>query len=185
MCKEKLSSEKWELDLLQKRILYLDTSTTPGVAKRFGKAMVWLNSQDEEKPISLYIDSPGGNADAGLDICDMIRHSRAPVIGVVYRQAYSMAAVILQACSTRKCMRNAAILIHSIRLCEAPLDELEDDLEKTLAKTRKCQAAVNEIIQSRTGFSDEKMREINKKDEFFSAEQALKLGLIDEILDEK
>lgn len=183
MCEKELNPEKWALDLLQKRILYLDGSTTPITARQLGRAIVWLNAQDEEKPITLYIDSPGGNADAGLDICDIIRHSHAPIIGIVYRQANSMAATILQVCTTRKCLPNACILVHSLRLCEAPLDELEDNPEKALAKTRRTQAIVNKIIQSRTGFSDKRMKEINKKGEFFTSEKALSLGLIDEIID--
>lgn len=185
MSEKEFSIEQFHLDLLQKRVIYLDGNITSEVAKQFGKAIVWVNAQDDKRPITLYLDSPGGNADAGLDMCDMIRHSRAPVTGIVYRQASSMAAVILQTCTTRKCMSNAGILLHSIRLNEVPLDQLEDDLEKAIEKTRKIQAAVNKVVQSRTGFSNEKMREINKKDQFFSPDQALELGLIDEILDEK
>lgn len=183
MCEKELSPEKWALDLLQKRVLYLEGSTTPNIARQLGKAIIWLNAQDEEKPITLYIDSPGGNADAGLDICDIVRHSRAPITGIVYRQANSMATVILQACTVRNCLPNACLLVHSIRLCEAPLHELEDDFEKAIASTRKVQAAVNKIVQSRTGLSDKKMRELNKKGAILSSQEALKLGLIDEIID--
>ena len=69
-------------DLLNKRIIYLEGGIDQEAAKNVGKALLWLNTQDSTKEITLYIDSVGGNVEAGLGIVDMIKNIHAPGMGI-------------------------------------------------------------------------------------------------------
>lgn len=169
-------------DLLSKRIIYLSGEITHEMASKFGKAVVWLNAQSSQKPISLYIDSAGGLASAGLDIYDMVRHSKAPITGIVYRRANSMASVILQGCVSREALPNAEILVHSVRLNELPLSNVEDDIDKALKKGRELQSTINEIFKNRTGLSIAVIKKMNRENKSMSSREALACGLIDKIL---
>lgn len=169
-------------DLLSKRIIYLSGEVTAEMANRFGKAVVWLNAQSSKKPITLYIDSAGGLVSAGLDVYDMVKHSKAPITGIVYRRAYSMASVILQGCASREALPNAELLIHSIRLNELPLSNVEDDIDKALKRGRELQHSVNEIYKNRTGCSIPMIKKMNRENKYITTTEALELGLIDKIL---
>lgn len=100
------------------------------MARDAGKAIVWLNAINK-KEITLYIDSGGGEVQAGLDIYDMIKHSKAPVTGIVYRKANSMASVILQACVKRKAFENAEIIIHDISIRKSLSELLKRNIKKS------------------------------------------------------
>lgn len=169
-------------DLLSKRIIYLSGDINAEIANKFGKAVVWLNAQSSKKPISLYIDSAGGLVSAGLDIYDMVRHSKASITGIVYRRAYSMASVILQGCASREALPNAELLVHSIRLNELPLSNVEEDIDKALNRSRVMQEAINEILKNRTGLSTATIKRMNRENKYMSAQEALACGLIDKIL---
>ena len=168
-------------DLLEKRTIYLGDRITDELASQFGMVMVWLNKQNEE-PIDMYFDSPGGSVAAGLDIYDMVRHSKAPVTGIIYRHADSMAAVIIQGCTTRQALPNADLLIHGVRISDFSLISIEDDIEKALRKAREQQSIINTILHERTGLSLSAIRKMNRQGKTISATEAFSLGLIDEIL---
>lgn len=169
-------------DLLSKRVIYLSGDITSEMASKFGKAVVWLNAQSSKKPIVLYIDSAGGLVSAGLDIYDMVRHSKAPITGIVYRRAYSMASVILQGCVSRESLPHAEILVHSVRLNELPLNNIEEDIDKALKKGRELQSTINEIFKNRTGLSVAVIKKMNRENKTISPSEALEYGLIDKIL---
>ena len=170
--------DRWELDLAEKRILYLSGEINANHAEKFGIGVVWLNAQDKESPITLYIDSPGGSVPAGLDIYDMIRHSSAPFTGIVYRRANSIAGVILQACATRQALPNAEILIHCTRLRDVPID----DIDAFVREARKGQEIINTIYHERAGITQRALKKLNREHNPISATDAFSLGLIDEIL---
>lgn len=169
-------------DMLSNRIIYISGGITPDVSNKFGKAIVWLNSQSTTKDIAVYIDSPGGSVSAGLDIYDMMKHSSAPITGIVYRRAHSMASLILQGCKTRCALPHADLLVHSIRLNELPLSEIEKDFEKALKKSRELQYIVNEIYKKRIGCSMRAIEKMNTDDKLISAKEAFDIGLIDIII---
>lgn len=183
MTQKPFDPERWERDLVESRILYMAGSISSDDANLFGKAIVWLNSQSKLDPITLYINNNGGDVNSGLDIYDMIKHSKAPVNGIVYSKAYSMAAIILQACTTRQALPNSEILIHSIRLAQnMPLCRIEDDIDKALRGPRALQATINNILHERTGLSLRAIQKLNREDREISAKEALALNLIDEII---
>ncbi len=169
-------------DLLKKRTIYLNGEITPEMAREFGMAIVWLNAKDDKSEISLYIDSGGGSAAAGLNMYDMVKHSKALVIGTVYRKASSMASVILQACDMRLAMRNADFLIHNLRIGEISLDKLDEDPEEALKQARGRQRSIDMIYLLRTKRTIKEVHSKLKENKVMSAEEALAFGLIDKII---
>lgn len=170
------------LDLLEKkRVIYVHEKITPGMAREFGFAVMWLNAQNSNE-IKIIIDSDGGSAAAGLDMYDMIKFSKAPVTGVVYGYASSMASVILQACDKRYALPHANILIHYLKTYEIPLNEIDEDIEKAIRFSRDRQNSINGIYGQTTGKSLEEIQEALKKGEMMTAKEALEFGLIDEII---
>lgn len=138
-------------DILRKGIIYLEGEVNRDMAIRIGKSILWLNAQDDIKEISLSIDSSGGSVTAGLDIYDIIRHSKIPVIGIVFRHANSIATVILQGCKVRKALKHADMLIHNIKVSNEEWHKFEEDLEETLKEVRRHQQEINELMAERTG----------------------------------
>ncbi|MFA6495024.1 MAG: ATP-dependent Clp protease proteolytic subunit [Candidatus Paceibacterota bacterium] len=176
---------EFDLDLFRKRILYLHGEITDQMAAEVGAAIVWLNALSSE-PITIYVDSPGGKAGAGLDIVDAIKNSTAPVDAIIYRRANSMASVVTQACRRRMIMRGAEMLLHAIRV-DRPLDVLEDDAEraKSLAEISGMQRRVEELFAARTGQDIDKIRQLIRVGENvtrLNAEKALELGFVDKII---
>lgn len=178
-----LNKKEALIELVQKRrIIYLDERITTETAKDFGLVIPWLNSQNDEE-IKLIIDCGGGSAAAGLNMYDMVVFSNAPVVGIVYGQASSMASVILQACKKRYALPHAGVCIHYLKTYEIPLNDLDEDPEKALKSVRERQKSVNDIYHKRTGKSLEEIKIALKEDKLLSAKEALEFGLIDEIID--
>jgi ATP-dependent Clp protease protease subunit len=143
--------------------------------------LLYLESQDPEKEISLYINSPGGVAYAGLAIYDVIQHIRPPVSTTCVGMGMSAAAMVLCAGAPGKrfALPNARIMIHqgSAGTRGAPSD-MEIQLREVLATTRR----MAEIVAHHTGQPLEKVERDLDRDYFMSAEEALAYGMIDEVL---
>lgn len=168
-------------DTIKARTLYIYGEINSELAARVGKAIVWLNSMDNTKEIVLYIESSGGDVKAGLDIYDMINHSRAPITGIVYRMANSMAAVILQACKTRKAMPHSEILAHGINV-RRPLYDLEENAKEVLKGSKYLQQRIEKIISQRVDITLEKAKKLLKEGKALKPSEAKEIGLIDEII---
>lgn len=152
------------------------------MAHDVGIAIAWLNAEDSVSPITIYIDSNGGEVMAGLHIYDAIKNSEASTIGIVYRRANSAASIVLQGCAKRQIMKNAGVLIHHIRVRELPLDKIEDDPEKAFQESHALQKRLNEIYQERTRRSVKEIKDIMRDEVLMTAEEALDFGLVDEII---
>lgn len=172
-------------DLLENGILYLQGSIDAHAATELGKALIWLNRKDpgqvERKEILLYIDSEGGKTQAGMSIYDMIYCSRIPVTGIVYRRAYSAAAIILQACHQRVAMQNAEILFHPCSF-ELGLDEIDEDMEQGLRLVKQRESNHTHIVAVRSGKSVEEAWDFIKRETYLSAEKALEHGFVDKVI---
>lgn len=175
-------SKKLFEDLLLKRVLYLEGEINSDKAAIIGQAIIWLNTLDSKGEITLYIDSGGGDALAGLDIYDIIRHSQAPVIGIVYRRAFSMAAVILQACEVRKAMEYSELALHDISVTRRLSELMEGKLEEVLKGTLQRQESIYEIFRHRSRLTIEEIKAFCKTYKSLSALEAKEFGLIDEII---
>lgn len=180
--REKLDKDQILSDLLRKRIVYIDGSICSDMAHDVGIALAWLNAEDSDSPITIYIDSNGGEVMAGLHIYDAIRNSKAPTTGIVYRRANSAASIVLQSCAKRQIMKNAGVLIHYLRIKELPLDKIEDDPEKALQQSHELQKRLNEIYQERTKRPVKEIKDIMRKEALMTADETLAFGLVDEII---
>jgi len=167
-------------DLLQKRIIYLSGDITNKVAIRIGEQVIWLNTRSDED-ITLYISSGGGEVKPGLDLYDIIKNSAAKVKGIVYGQACSMAAVVLQACTKRVAFEHAEIAIHGIKVCKE-LFELEDNWDNALEWPRKKQDEIFFIFAEATHQSLDEIKKLSKEKERMNAQEAVKLGFLDEVM---
>lgn len=173
---------KFANSLIERRKIYLGGDIEGGLANQVGKMILYLNSKGSEE-ISLVINSDGGSVSAGLDIYDVIRYSPAPVNGIVYRRANSMATVILQGCAKRIAMPHAVFAFHKLQLSiSGDWDELEETLKNKTDEMRKYQDELYKILSFRSRLEIEKIKEICKKKMTLSAVQMKNLGLIDEIV---
>jgi ATP-dependent Clp protease protease subunit len=168
--------------LLRERIIFLGQEVDDQIANLIVAQMLFLESQDPERDIHLYVNSPGGLAYAGMAIYDVMQHVRCEVSTVCVGMGMSAAAMILCGGATGKryAVPSAKIMIHqgSAGARGAPRD-MEIHLREVLATTRR----MAEIIAHHTGRPiDEVERDIDR-DYFMTADEAVAYGIIDEVLE--
>ncbi len=174
---------QWDIfsRLLKDRIIFLGTEVNDDVANAIIAQMLFLESSDPDKEITLYINSPGGSITAGLAIYDTMQYVRAPVATVCLGQAASMAAWILAAGAKglRKCLPNGRIMIHQ------PLGGIRGqatDIEIHAREILKLREQMNTILANHTGQTPDRIKEDTERDRYLSAEEAKEYGLIDEVI---
>jgi ATP-dependent Clp protease protease subunit len=167
--------------LLRERIVFLGQEVDDQVANLIISQMLYLEAQDPEKDISLYINSPGGVAYAGMAIYDVIQHVRPDVSTICVGMGMSAAAMVLcgGAPGKRLALPNARIMIHqgSAGARGAPSD-MEIQLREVLALTRR----MAEIIAHHSGKSVDQVAQDIDRDNFMTPEEAMDYGLIDAII---
>jgi ATP-dependent Clp protease protease subunit len=167
--------------LLRERIVFLGQEVDDQVANLIISQMLYLESLDPEKDISLYINSPGGVAYAGMAIYDVIQHVRPDVSTICVGMGMSAAAMVLCGGTPGKrlALPNARIMIHqgSAGTRGAPSD-MEIQLREVLALTRR----MAEIIAHHSGKSPEQVASDIDRDYFMTPEEAVAYGIIDDII---
>ena len=167
--------------LLKDRIILLGTEIDDAVAEIVCAELLFLEGQDPARPISLYINSPGGSVTAGLAIYDTMRFVAAPVSTLCYGMAASMAAFLLAAGS--KGMRYA--LPHSTVMIHQPLGGCAgqaSDVEIHAREMLRVKQMMNGILAESTGQSLDAVKEATDRDTFLTPEAALEFGMIDRVL---
>ncbi len=167
--------------LLKDRIIFLGTPVNDDVANAIIAQLLFLESEDPDKEITLYINSPGGVITSGLAIYDTMRYIRCPVATVCLGQAASMGAFLLAA--GEKGMRRA--LPHSRVMIHQPLGGFQGqatDIEIHAREIIKLKKKLNEILAEHTGQTVDKIREDTERDKFLTADEAKDYGLIDEVI---
>lgn len=167
--------------LLQDRIIFLGGEIDDDVANSIVAQMLFLESDDPDKDIFLYINSPGGSVSAGLAIYDTMQYIKCEVSTICIGLAASMGAFLLNAGAKgkRKALPNAEIMIHQPSGgAQGQATDISIHAEQIL-KTRKL---LNTIIADRTGQPYEKVCADTERDNFMTAEEAKTYGLIDEII---
>lgn len=167
--------------LLKDRIIFLSGEIDDGMANTVVAQLLFLESQDKEKPIQLYINSPGGSVTAGLAIYDTMQYISSPVSTICIGMAASMGALLLAAGAKGKrfALPNAEIMIHQ------PLGGFRgqaSDIEIHAKQIMKLKAQLNKILSERTGQPLKTVERDTDRDNFLSAEEAKKYGLVDEVI---
>lgn len=167
--------------LLKERIIFLTGEINDNISNLIIAQMLFLESEDSEKDIFLYINSPGGLVTSGMSIYDTMMFVKPEINTVCIGQACSMAAVLITAGSPGKryCLNNARIMIHQ------PLGKYSgqaSDIEIHTREILNIKKQINKIIAYHTKQSLEKIEKDTERDYFFSAHEAIKYGLIDDIL---
>ena len=167
--------------LLRERIIFLGTPVDDMVANLIVAQMLLLDSENPEKDIMLYINSPGGSVTAGLAIYDTMQHIRADVQTICLGQAASMGAFLL--CSGAKGKRFA--LPHSRVLIHQPLGGAKGqatDIEIQAQEILRIKKTLNEIMASNTGQSIKKIEKDTDRDYIMTPQEALEYGMIDKVI---
>ncbi len=167
--------------LLRERIIFLGTPVEDMVANLIVAQMLLLDSENPEKDIMLYINSPGGSVTAGLAIYDTMQHIRADVQTICLGQAASMGAFLL--CSGAKGKRMA--LPHSRVLIHQPLGGAQGqatDIEIQAQEILRIKKTLNEIMASNTGQSIKKIEKDTDRDYIMTPQEALEYGMIDKVI---
>lgn len=165
--------------LLRERIVFLVGPVNDQVANLVVAQMLFLESEDSEKPIHFYINSPGGSVTAGMSIYDAMKFVKAPVHTLCLGQAASMGAFLLSSGDERRALPHARIMIHQ------PLGGAQgqaSDMEIQVAEMRRIKAMLNEILAKNTGKTLKQIEKDTDRDNFMSSEEAVKYGLIDEVV---
>jgi ATP-dependent Clp protease protease subunit len=168
--------------LLNERIIFLGTPIEDQVANLVVAQLLHLESQDPEKDISIYINSPGGSVYSGLAIYDTMRFVKPDIHTMCVGVAMSMGSLLLAGGTKgkRAALPNSRILIHQP---SAGFEGQSTDIEIHAREILNVRERLDQIYAENTGLSKEQVREDMERDRFFTAEQALEYGLIDRVLE--
>ena len=170
--------------LLKDRIIFLSEDVNPATASLVVAQMLFLESEDPDKEISFYINSTGGSITDGMAIVDTMNYIKCPVSTICVGLAASMGSVLL-ACGAkgqRYATPNAEVLIHQ-PLISGGLAGQTTEIKIHADHMVKTREKLNKILSEKTGQSLEQIEKDTERDHYMTAEEALKYGLIDEILD--
>ena len=170
--------------LLRDRIVFLGSAVGDEVAALVTAQLLFLESEDPDKDIHFYINSPGGSVTAGLAIYDTMQYIKPDVSTLCVGQAASMGALLLAAGTTGKrfALPHARVMIHQ------PLGGAEgqaSDIEIQAREVLRIREQLNQILAQHTGQSLKKIAQDTDRDFFFSPEQALEYGLIDQVVENR
>jgi len=170
--------------LLKERVIFIVGPVEDYAANLVVAQLLFLESDNPDKDISIYINSPGGSVSAGLAIYDTMQFIRCDVSTMCVGQAASMGALLLAAGAKDKryCLPHSRVMIHQ------PLGGYQgqaSDIDIHAREILKIRAQLNEIFAFHTGQSVEKIGEDTERDNFMDPQQALEYGLIDKVLDNR
>jgi ATP-dependent Clp protease, protease subunit len=173
----------WDLfsRLLKDRIVFLGRQIDDELANVVIAQLLFLESEDPDKDVMLYINSPGGDVSAGLAIYDTMQCLRSPVATFCVGQAASMASLLLAtgAKGKRNALAHARVMIHQ------PLGGLQGtatDIEIHAREVLKARDTINALYAQHTGQPVDRIKHDTERDNFMSAAEAKSYGLIDEVL---
>ena len=168
--------------LLKDRILFISGEIDSHMAVVVIAQLLFLNSEDKDKDISIYINSPGGSVTAGLAIFDTMRHINAPVSTICVGQAASMGAFLLSAGEKGKrfALPNSEIMIHQ------PLGGVSgqaEDIKIHAENILKIRSKLNKILAENTGQPISIIEKDTDRDNFMTAQEAAEYGIVDMVIE--
>lgn len=167
--------------LLKDRIVFIGTAIDESVANVVVAQLLFLESEDPDKDVMMYVNSPGGEVTAGLAIYDTMQILRCPVATYCVGQAASMASLLLAAgaAGKRHALPNARVMIHQ------PLAGMQGqatDIEIHAREILKARDTINALYAQHTGQPIDKIRRDTERDNFMTPSEAKAYGLIDQVL---
>lgn len=170
--------------LLKERIVFIGTEINDLVANLVTAQLLFLESEDPEKDVYLYINSPGGAVTAGLAIYDTMQYIRPDIATVCVGQAASMGALLLAggAASKRAALPHCRVMIHQ------PLGGYQgqaSDVEIHAREMMRVKAELNEILARHTGKSLSEVEEDSDRDYFMTSAEAMEYGIIDQVFEKR
>jgi len=167
--------------LAEKRILFISEEITVEIASKLCANLIWLDLQNKKKEIVIYINCEGGHVSGLWSIYDTIQSIQSPVKTICVGYAFSSAAIILMAGTKglRCAYPHASIMIHSIQT-EIMGNQVE--VEEESKRNKKENLALMETMALHSGQSLRKVKKDCKNDKYFNADEALKYGIIDQIV---
>jgi len=170
--------------LLKDRIIFMGEQVHDSMANTVIAQMLFLESEDPDKDINLYINSPGGSVTAGLAIYDTMEYIRPDIATICMGQATSMGALLLAAGAKGKryALPHARVMIHQ------PLGGAQGqatDIDIQAKEIMKIKELIHTILVKHTGQTLEKIRHDTERDYFMDAEEAMRYGIVDRIITER
>jgi ATP-dependent Clp protease protease subunit len=170
--------------LLKDRIIFMGEQVHDSMANTVIAQMLFLESEDPDKDINLYINSPGGSVTAGLAIYDTMQYIRPDIATICMGQATSMGALLLAAGAKGKryALPHARVMIHQ------PLGGAQGqatDIDIQAKEIMKIKELIHKILVKHTGQTLEKIRHDTERDYFMDAEEAMRYGIVDRIITER
>jgi ATP-dependent Clp protease protease subunit len=164
--------------------VFLGEAIDDGVANTVVAQLLHLESDDSEKDISLYINSPGGVITSGLAIFDTMQFIKCDVSTICIGQCASMAAVLLAAGAKGKrfALPNSRVMIHQP---SGGAQGQQTEIEIAAREIQFARERLNQILADRTGQPLEKIHEDTERDNFMTADAAMQYGLVDEVFDKR
>lgn len=173
--------------LNQERIIFLGQEVSDSLANSIVAAMLYLDSDDNTKPIYLYINSPGGSVTAGMAIYDTMQYIRSEIVTICVGLAASMGAFLLAAGTKGKrlALPHSRIMIHQ-PLGGTGRQRLQaTDIAIEAKEILRVKRELNEMLSERTGKTIEQIEKDTDRDYFMSAQEAMEYGLIDKVIEER
>lgn len=173
--------------LLKDRIIFLSEDVNSSSASLVIAQLLFLESEDPDKEIFLYINSPGGSVTDGLGIIDTMNYIKCPVTTICIGMAASMGALLLTSGTKGKrfATPNAEILIHQPLIGGQGISGQTTEIKIQAEQMIKTRERINRIISETTGKPIEQVEKDTERDNYMTAEEALKYGLIDGIMDKR
>ncbi|MCE1227903.1 MAG: ATP-dependent Clp endopeptidase proteolytic subunit ClpP [Firmicutes bacterium] len=170
--------------LLKDNIIFLGTAIDDNVANAVVAQMLFLESEDPDKDIQIYLNSPGGSVTAGLAIYDTMQFVKNDIVTYCIGQCASMGALLLSAGTKGKrfALPNSRIMIHQP---SGGAQGQATEIEITYKEIQRLKDMLAQIMANHTGQSLKKLQKDMDRDYFMSSEEALKYGLIDKVLTER
>jgi ATP-dependent Clp protease protease subunit len=167
--------------LLKDRIIFIGDQVTDGIANTVIAQMLFLESEDPDKDINVYINSPGGQVTAGLAIYDTMQYIKPDITTICMGQASSMGALILAAGAKKKrySLPHARIMIHQ------PLGGAQGqatDIDIQAKEIVKIKNTIQEIFVEHTGQKIERIRQDTERDFYMSSYEAVEYGIVDKVI---
>ncbi len=183
---EKIGNQERHYDiysrLLKERVIFVLGEVNDAMANSIVAQLLFLEAEDKDKDIFMYINSPGGSVTAGLSIYDTMRHVDCRIHTICLGQACSMGAFLLSAGDVRSAMARSRIMIHQpLGGAQGQATEIEIHTEEIV----RLKEVLTEVLAANCSQTFEAMYEMCERDNFLTAQEALNIGLIDEVIEKE